>query len=135
MTVKYNPYFGIVLCSLSVCVILLHLYLFSLTGKLGVGFYSAIVVLLLGIGYIRGTYFIVSENTISIFNSWGVRVKKYEFSSFSDIYTKNSKFYINNNTGKIQRLKISKFMSDPADWKNFLRYINRGNLAEELHDL
>ena len=135
MVIKYNRYFGIVLCFLACTVLTMHIYLYTLTGKLGIGFYTAIIILILGLGYIKGKYFTVKEQNLSIYNSWGLRVKKYFYNSLSDIYEKESKFYFKNNSGKIQRIRISKFMSDSADWNNFIRYLNRENLSQELHDL
>jgi hypothetical protein len=135
MVVKYNRYFGWVLTLSALSVLVLNLYLYTLTGKLNLGFYSAVIILILCKGYIKGKYFIVNEQSLLVYNSLGYCVKKYYFNSLSDIYEYNLKFYFTNKSGKTQRLRISKFMSDSADWNNFIRYINRDNLSKELHDI
>ncbi|MFI5205112.1 MAG: hypothetical protein ACHQF2_11505 [Flavobacteriales bacterium] len=137
MRVHYNKAWGLMFVILSSILLILHLYLASLTGKfLGLNMLTAFIILLAGIMYLTRPYFELTTTEIRLLAPLGYAVRTYTFSSYSEIQLIDNKLYLEKD-GTRKRIRITKWMCNPQEWQTFMATI-RGEddtLLKELHDL
>lgn len=137
MKVHYNKAWGLTFVILSTILLLLHLYLASLTGKvMGLNMLTAIIILIAGIMYLTRPYFELTPNEIRLLAPLGYAVRTYPFSNYSEIQLIDNKLYLEKD-GKRKRIRITKWMCNQQEWQKFISTI-RGEddgLMKELHDV
>jgi hypothetical protein len=136
MKVYYNKTWGLTFVILSSILIILHLYLASLTGEIKpLNLLAAGLILMVGILYLNNPYFELTDKEIKLFAPLGYAVKTYSFINYADLIIIDNKIYLEKE-GTRKKIKITKWMCNAQDWKKFIATISDSNsLMNELHDV
>lgn len=79
--------------------------------------------LLLGLSFLKKTYFVVEENKLILNSLLGPLKKIYEFDSVCNLIIKDNKVYIQQDN-KRKKIGITKYLVDKNDWNSFVSKIN-----------
>jgi hypothetical protein len=133
--IHYHKAWGLTFVILSSVLLLMHLYLASLTGELKIiNILTALIILTAGILYLTRPYFEVTPTEIKLLAPLGHAVRTYTFKKYSDIDVVDNKLYLNKD-GERKRIRITKWMCNRQEWEKFMALIREDDVLGELHDV
>jgi hypothetical protein len=137
MKVHYNKAWGLSFVIMSTILLVMHLYLASLTGEFkGLNMITACIILVAGIAYLTRPYFELAEKEIRLLAPLGYSVRTYAFNSYAELILVDNKLYLEQN-GNRKRIRITKWMCNKQEWDKFISIIKGedDSLLKELHDV
>ncbi len=115
MSVGYNRIVAITLIVLGGLDALLGLWL-SLLGSFSYSLIIGIVILWLGVLYLRRPYFVVEKNQVVMPALLGPRQRTYFFKTPADLKLEDNKLFVRADS-QWKRVPVYRWMSDPTGWK------------------
>lgn len=128
MKVHYKTAFAVAMIVLGGILLLLNLYLMSVTSRMSFQLIMGILVLILGFSFLKRPMFELRDNEIVLFNAFGMIVKRYTFDSFDELSVVDNKVYVDKN-GKRQRVRVGSYAAKKDEWDLFLSKIDRKSFS------
>ena len=101
----------------------------NLTGKMeDKRVVPGVMVIVVGILYFFQAYFKLEEKSLVTYSLLGFVAWRYSIDHISDLSFDGSKLF-RNKDGKTKRIRISRFACDKIQWQEFVRLIEKVNLA------
>lgn len=113
-TVRYSKWLGISFTVLGAIGTFLALWVMLLTKEFSVYIISNVIVLVLGILYLKNPYFTLEDNRLYLYNLLGGKIKQFSFMSLQELSIEDNKIYLKTPDNK-RKLPITTWMTNKND--------------------
>lgn len=112
MTVRYNRVLGIVFVALGALNLIIAIWAFLLTRNMPFSIFTAILLLILGAGYLRNPYFIVENDAIVAKALIGRNEKRFPYTRLW--FDEN--VLMGEQSGTSRKMPVRRWLSNREDW-------------------